>query len=87
MLGIYLGNNLVLLEGNILQDDNGSNGPIVQNIDDGLVVYIKDGTTTGEMDTTQPGGGYIRRLGHCFYQSINSGSRWIFKFRPSNDWV
>jgi hypothetical protein len=87
MLGIYLDSNLVLLEGNILQDDNGTNGPIISNVDHGLVVYIKNGTTSGEMDTNIPGGNYIRRLGHCYYQSTESGAIWIFKFRPSNDWT
>ena len=87
MLGIYVGNNYVLLEGNIVAEDNQNTyGPYVQNLVQGGAVYVKESTTTGEIDCTIPTGGFIRRLGHCYYQSTNATHEWIFKFRPSNDW-
>jgi hypothetical protein len=94
MLGICLdlevGRELILLEGNIVaHDGNGANSPKIFSVDHGLPVYIKEGTTTGEMDTTMPtnGSNYLRRLGHCYYNSSTNSAYWIFKFRPSNDWT
>lgn len=87
ILGIYLGNNKVLLEGTIVIRDNVNiNGPYVQNLVQGGAVYVKESTTTGEIDCTIPAAGYIRRLGHCYYRSIVNTSYWIFKFKPSIDW-
>jgi hypothetical protein len=90
MLGIALPGDYVLLEGNIVaHDGTGANGPRVDNVDHGLPVYIQDGTATGQMDTTLPTTSttYIRRLGHCYYNSTDDSKYWIFKFRPSNDWT
>jgi hypothetical protein len=90
MLGIALPGDYVLLEGNIVaHDGTGANGPRVDNVDHGLPVYIQDGTATGQMDTTLPTTSttYIRRLGHCYYNSTDYSKYWIFKFRPSNDWT
>jgi hypothetical protein len=93
MLGICLGigeRSLILLEGNIVvHDGGGANCPKVGNVDHGLPVYIQEGTGTGEMNTTVPtnGGNYLRRLGHCYYNSSTNAAYWIFKFRPSNDWT
>jgi hypothetical protein len=90
MLGIVLPGGYVLLEGNIIiHDGTGANIPRIDNVDHGLPVYIKDSTSTGQMDTTLPTTSttYIRRLGHCYYNSTDNAIYWIFKFRPSNDWT
>jgi hypothetical protein len=83
LLGIYLGTNSVLLEGDVVIDE-------VQNIDSpapGRPVYFLEGDTTGMMSTTIPTSGIVRVVGHCYWNNVDTQSKnWILKFRPSNDW-
>jgi len=89
MLGIALStdeNNkdTVLLEGDI--QFNGVDGPNIQGITtntQGLPVYIRLGVAEGRMSIIPPTSGYVRIVGHVYYEKTGS---FIFKFRPSNDW-
>ena len=38
------------------------------------------------MTTTVPSSGYVRVVGHCYYENALTAGQWILKFRPSNDW-
>jgi hypothetical protein len=83
LLGIYLGSNSVLLEGDVVIDET-------QNIDSpapGRPVYFLEGNATGKMSTTIPTSGIVRVVGHCYWNNVNTQTKnWILKFRPSNDW-
>ena len=79
MLGIYLGSDYVLLEGDVTLDT-------IQAPNYGLPVYIKEGVTSGGMITSIPTSGYVRVIGHCYYRNSVSTSQWILKFKPANDW-
>ena len=79
MLGIYLDNDQVLLEGDVTLDT-------IQAPNYGLPVYIKEGATSGGMITSIPTSGYVRVVGHCYYENATTAGQWILKFRPSNDW-
>ncbi len=79
MLGIYLGSDYVLLEGDITLNN-------IQAPDYGLPVYIQVAGTSGQMSTTIPTSGYVRVVGHCYYENALTAGQWILKFRPSNDW-
>ena len=90
MLGIALGVNMsptrgvVLLEGDISFD--GTDGPSIQGTTtdtQGLPVYIRLGVVEGRMSIIPPSSGYVRIVGHVYY---NNGTGYIFKFKPSNDW-
>lgn len=85
-LGIYLGNDLVLIEGHIMIDNNNAiSGPSVQAIDLGIPIFIRDGGGTA-MSCTPPTSGYVRILGHIYYQNENSDPNlYIMRFNPSND--
>jgi hypothetical protein len=84
-LGIYLGNNLVLTEGHIVIDDNGSLGPDVQGPQLGTPIFIRDGAGA-YMSINPPSEGYVRILGHIYYQNQNTDSNlYIMRFNPSND--
>jgi hypothetical protein len=91
LLGIYLGGDLVLLEGHIVVNDGSSaNGPSIANtLQSGLPIYIRDGTTIGDMSVAIPttSGNFVRILGHAYYKSSGTSGNYIMKFRPSNDWV
>jgi hypothetical protein len=86
MLGIALEGGKspsnILLNGDISFD--GTDGPDIEpgltSSDNGKPVYLK---TTGTMTTSPPTTGYVRILGHVYY---NNGTGYIFKFKPSNDW-
>jgi hypothetical protein len=86
MLGIALEGgkspNNILLNGDISFD--GTDGPNIEPTltpsDNGKPVYLKNTTT---MTTSPPTTGYVRILGHVYY---NNGTGYIFKFKPSNDW-
>jgi hypothetical protein len=88
MLGIYLGNDLVLLEGHITVNDSGVNGPYVQAADEGLPIYMRD-SAAGGMSANIPSttGNYVRILGYAYYRSGGTAGNYIMKFRPSNDWI
>jgi hypothetical protein len=62
----------------------GTGYPQVAGANYGLPIYIKQGAGT-VMDTTIPTSGYVRLLGYCYYNP--SGTEWIMKFRPSNEWI
>jgi hypothetical protein len=91
MLGIALNVNtnptkgIVLLEGDISFD--GTDGPSIHPGltpgDNGKPVYIRNNAVDGDLSIVPPGNGYIRIVGHVYY---NNGTGYIFKFKPSNDW-
>jgi hypothetical protein len=51
----------------------------------GKPVYIRSGSLGG-LTTTKPTSGYIRIVGHMYYNSTTYTDYWLMKFRPSNDW-
>lgn len=90
ILGIYLGNNLVLLDGHIVAVSEGvtSNFPTILNMSVsanlGSVVYGTAGTPKFNTNEPVASGNVKRRLGHTYY---NDGSNYyLMFFRPSNDW-
>ena len=74
----------VIIEGDVIVSV-GSPYPIVDSAGYGLPIYIKSGSGT-TMDTTVPASGYVRIVGHCYWNS-GGADEWIMKFRPSNDWT
>lgn len=88
LLGICISSNpffghqgTVFTEGDLVVT-TGMGLPYVQNANYGLPIYIMAGGGT-QMSTTIPTSGYVRVLGYVYH---NSGTEWIMKFRPSNDW-
>jgi len=91
MLGIALAvfedpkKGAVLLEGDISYD--GTDGPTIHptitTTDLGKPVYIRDNANDGYMSITPPTSGYVRIVGHVYYEKDGN---YIFKFKPSNDW-
>jgi len=81
----------VLLEGHVAINDTSTASAYVAGAGFGLPVYIEDSTTTGTMSTTVPtttgGPNIVRVLGHCYQQNSGDVTKWMMKFRPSNDWV
>jgi hypothetical protein len=51
----------------------------------GKPVYIRSGSLGG-LTTTKPTSGYVRIVGHMYYNSTIYTDYWLMKFRPSNDW-
>ena len=51
----------------------------------GKPVYIRSGSLGG-LTTTKPTSGYVRVVGHMYYNSTTYTDYWLMKFRPSNDW-
>jgi hypothetical protein len=51
----------------------------------GKPVYIRSGSLGG-LTTIKPTSGYIRVVGHMYYNSTTYTDYWLMKFRPSNDW-
>ena len=87
LLGIYIGDNKVLLSGYLTFTDNTGDGPVVGgNMKAGLVVYIQE-AAVGLMSTTVPTVDYVRTLGHILYNNVNNTANWTMKFNPSNDWT
>jgi hypothetical protein len=93
LLGICLDkvSGTVLLEGTLTVLSTlatYSNSPLVQGVDHGLPIYIRDGSGT-QMSTTAPtnSGEVVRVLGHAYQQSSTYTDYWVMKFRPSNDWI
>ena len=92
MLGVCVvvskaGSGNVLLEGHVTVNDNNNGvGPYVDGVDHGLPIYIKSGST-GMMTTTTPASGYIRLLGHAYYNNTSATHQWIMKFKPDNIWT
>jgi hypothetical protein len=76
----------VVIEGDIVVT-TATGYPAVDNAGYGLPVYIKQGAGTA-MDTAIPASGYVRLLGHCYWNSGGGGGdEWIMKFRPSHEWI
>jgi hypothetical protein len=84
-LGIYLGNDLILTEGHIVIDDTGTLGPDVQGPQLSKPIFIRSGAGV-YMSTVSPSAGYVRILGHIYYQNQNTNPNlYIMRFNPSND--
>ncbi len=79
MLGIAVAGKEVVLEGDVVLDN-------IQGANYGLPVYIREGTSAGDLSTTIPTSGYVRVIGHCYYDNAGTPGQWILKLRPSNDW-
>ena len=77
MLGINLDGANVLIEGDVTLDT-------IQDANYGLPVFIRNGGTT--FSTNIPTSGYVRVVGHCYYDNAAAPGQWLLKFRPSNDW-
>ena len=78
LLGINIDGNNVLLEGDIILNN-------VTLPDHGLPLYIRQGNGR-TLSSTIPTSGYVRVIGHCYYQNGTTSTQWIVKFRPANDW-
>jgi hypothetical protein len=95
-LGIVVINNNdntgdVLLEGDIVVNDNDNSvGPYVIGITTtGEPIYMADFSIVGagRMSETAPDNGYLRTLGHLYYNNINTNTNlYIMRFNPSNDY-
>ena len=88
MLGIYLGGDQILIDGNISAITAGVGSPIgvdIMNPNQGLPVYIDSGSAW-DFNTTIPTSNYIRTLGYVYYNNTSNANNWILKFRPSTDW-
>ena len=73
----------VFIEGDVVVTTS-TGYPIVTGANYGIPVYIAEGAGT-TMSTSTPTSGYVRILGHCYYNT--GGNEWIMKFRPSNEWI
>ena len=51
----------------------------------GKPVYMRPGVLGG-LTTTTPASGYVRVVGHMYYNNQTDANYWLMKFRPSNDW-
>jgi hypothetical protein len=92
MLGICVivskpGNGSVLLEGHVTVNDNDNGvGPYVEGVGYGLPIYIKSGSAA-MMSAIEPTTGYVRLLGHAYYNNTSETHQWIMKFKPDNTWA
>jgi hypothetical protein len=50
----------------------------------GMPVYLTGSQSS--LTTTKPTSGYVRVIGHMYYNSPTTPDYWIMKFNPSNDW-
>jgi len=80
MLGICLTSTFVLLEGDVVLEASS----MIKTPAYGAPLYIWEGGTI--LSSEIPTSGYVRVLGHCYYQNTSTTDNWIVKFRPSNDW-
>jgi hypothetical protein len=91
MLGICVepwNKSIVLTEGTItvVTASGYTDIPFVEGTSfHGKPVYIRSGSLGG-LTTTKPTSGYVRVVGHMYYNSTVSTDYWLMKFRPSNDW-
>jgi hypothetical protein len=91
MLGICVepGNKCVMLtEGTItvVTASGYTDIPFVEGTSfHGKPVYIRSGSLGG-LTTIKPTSGYVRIVGHMYYNSATYTDYWLMKFRPSNDW-
>jgi len=93
MLGIYIETInaytcKILLEGHLqVEDTNNGLAPFVTSLNEGLPIYIKQGSTTGELSTVLPSSKYVRILGYAYHQSTDTPTIWIMRFDPDNTWI
>jgi hypothetical protein len=83
------GKETILIEGTmVVNDGTYSDTPVVQSINFGLPIYIRE-SAGNTMSTVVPttAGQYVRILGHIYYQSTGASNYWVMKFRPSNEWI
>lgn len=80
MLAIIISGDTVLLEGDVVLDAS----TMIKTPAYGAPLYIWQGGNVLSSDI--PTSGYVRVLGHCYYQNTGTNTNWIVKFRPSNDW-
>jgi len=78
LLGINIDGSNVLLEGDITLSN-------VTSPDHGLPLYIREANGRA-LTSVAPTSGYVRVIGHCYYQNTNTSTNWVVKFRPANDW-
>lgn len=78
LLGINIDGSNVLLEGDITLDN-------ITSPDHGLPLYIREANGR-TLTSVIPTSGYVRIIGHCYYQNTNTSTNWVVKFRPANDW-
>jgi hypothetical protein len=90
LLGVCIDNSgaaLVLTEGTITVTTS-SAVPNVPNVKGtsfyGMPVYLTGSQSS--LTTTKPTSGYVRVVGHMYYNSTTTPDYWIMKFNPSNDW-
>jgi hypothetical protein len=50
----------------------------------GMPVYLTGSNAV--LTTDKPTSGYVRVIGHMYYNSTSTPDYWIMKFNPSNDW-
>ena len=74
----------VQIEGDMVISDSPGSYPIVAGAGYGAPIYIRESNGT-MMSTTLPTSGYVRLLGHCYYNE--GGTEWIMRFRPDHTWV
>jgi hypothetical protein len=79
-LGIYLDNLLVLIEGHIVVGVDFT----VQAAEIGAPIFIRENGGIA-MSCNSPTTGYVRILGHIYYQNQSDNSLYIMRFNPSND--
>jgi hypothetical protein len=86
---VATGKETILIEGTmVVNDGTYSDTPVVQSINFGLPIYIRE-SAGNTMSTVVPttAGQYVRILGHIYYQSTGASNYWVMKFRPSNEWI
>jgi hypothetical protein len=90
MLGICIqpwNKGLVLLEGivNVTTSSAILDVPLVAGSTFyGMPVYLTG--SAAKFTTNKPTSGYVRVMGHIYYNSTTNSDYWIMKFNPSNDW-
>lgn len=77
----------ILLRGHIVVNDIDSGiGPYLPAANYGLPIYIKTGGV-GVMSMSVPTSGYVRILGHPYYNNTSTTSQWTIDFNPDNSWT
>lgn len=90
MLGICIepwNKSIILTEGTItvVTASGYTDIPFVEGtVFHGRPVYLTG--SLGGLTTTKPTSGYVRVVGHMYYNSTTYTDYWLMKFRPSNDW-
>jgi hypothetical protein len=92
MVGIWLGDNNILLDGHIVCAETGvtTGFPILQNMSPSLigsVLYGSEGSPKFNIQKPTTTGAVIRRLGHTYFEDSMNTGYYIMLFRPSNDFT